>query len=418
MRSQVLEFRLCPNCTALMPVNAKKCARCKLSPAAAKPLRSRRSHLKHAMAHLRARRYLRKAIATGLCPNCRGVIARDARRCSECDWIRIDSRRELVSEKHRRLALSVRAALTYEKIRYCVHCTSRVRSSTDFCPLCQNAFLFVGPTFSLFARVGTHLRKQQARSAVERATLCPTCDIYLPGWSEQCYCCGWSRPPGTNMRTAFRYLVQSTRRKVRLTARRASHRVTTEDLCPTCEVYIPASDPMCMICGWKPVRKRSLRDASHALRAERANRAILARQKRLRICEECDLPLLPGDALCMVCGWKPAPNAAQRLLAVCVRARKAAVKGERHRLCPDCRISLEENARHCGACGWDRDPARSWARHPRMIWLVPICLVLYATVLITFLQMADPQNDYGHVDRYGRTGLEGKIKHLTSGRSH
>jgi hypothetical protein len=53
-----------------------------------------------------------------------------------------------------------------------------------------------------------------------------------------------------------------------------------------------------------------------------------------------------------------------------------------------------------------------------MIWLVPICLVLYGTLLITFLQMADPLNTSGHVDRYGRTGLEGKIKQLSSARSH
>ena len=52
-----------------------------------------------------------------------------------------------------------------------------------------------------------------------------------------------------------------------------------------------------------------------------------------------------------------------------------------------------------------------------MIWLVPICLALYVTLTATFLQMADPLNKANHIDRYGRTGREGR-KQLVSGRSH
>jgi hypothetical protein len=417
MRSQILEFRLCPNCTALMPVGAGKCARCKLSPDEIKPLPNRRNGLKRAKAHWRERRYARKSIVTGLCPNCRAVIARDARRCSACDWVKLDTTGELLSERRRRLMLSMRTALTYKRTVYCTQCACNVHSATNFCPVCQNAFLFNPPRPSSFALVAARLRQRWAKNAVERATLCPTCDIYLPEWSEQCYCCGWERPPGTNTRTALRYLRQSVGHRLSLLRRHRSHPEKAEDLCPTCDVYIPTSDPMCMICGWMPERRKSLRDGYHALRIERARRAVEARQKRLRVCEHCDLPLLPGDSLCMVCGWKPAPTTAQRILSLRLPTRKASVPVGRKRLCPNCRISLAADARHCAQCGWDKDPARTWARHPKMIWLVPICLVLYGTLLITFLQLADPLNNYGHVDRYGRTGMEGKIKELGSARS-
>lgn len=416
MNSQVLEFRLCPHCTALIPVDAGRCARCKMSATEATPLRSRRSRLKRTIADLRARRYARQSIATGLCPNCREVIAHDARRCSGCDWIKVDGKRHRISERHRRLARSVRAALTYERIVFCTHCVCNVRSTTNFCPSCQNPFLPGNPRPSLQSRIGAHVRRRWARNALERATLCPTCDIYLPEWSDQCYCCGWLRPLRANTRTALRHLMQSAKHKLQRKARPISPRVAKDSLCPTCEVCVPLSDPMCMICGWQPARKKSLRQSLGVLRAAGVRRALRQRQKRLRVCEHCDLPLLPGDALCMVCGWKPAPGAVQRLLAVRLRPRKAAVTGARQGLCPNCRTSLAEEAGRCGTCGWDSNPARSWARRPKMIWLVPICLVLYGTLMITLLQMADPLNNHDQVDRYGRTGPEDSPKQLTSAR--
>ena len=417
MRSQILEFRLCPNCTALMQASASRCARCKMRPAAATSLYKRRNRLKSALTHLRAHRYSRKDIATGRCPNCCCLLPDDARRCGQCDWMSIDGERDRSAEKRRRLALSLRAALTYERVVFCTHCACNVRTTTNFCSVCQNSFQAGPPLSSVFSHVGRRLRRRWARNAVERATLCPACDIYLPDWSAKCYCCGWRRPASTNMRTALHHIVQSTGQRLRLTVRLAFCRVKAEDFCPSCEVYVPPADAMCMICGWKPARRRSLRKGLRALQTEGVRRAMQARQKKMRLCEHCDLAIKPGDALCMVCGWKPAPGAVERIKTVRIRPRKAAAADGLQRLCPNCRTSVGEEARRCGSCGWERDPARTWARHPRMIWLVPICLALYVTLTATFLQMADPLNKANHIDRYGRTGREGR-KQLVSGRSH
>lgn len=362
---------------------------------------------------LRARRYARKEIATGFCPNCFGLLPDDARQCSQCDWHSMDSQRDRATDKRRRLALKIRATLTYERVVFCTHCACNVRTTTDFCSVCQNSFQAQIPLVSDLTRVRTHLRAERTRKAVAYATLCPHCEILLPDWSEQCFCCGWERPARANMSAAFRHLVQS----ATLSVSPAPRRVKTEDVCPTCDVCVPPFEKMCMICGWEPLRKPSLRDGLRTLHAEKAQRAMQARQKKLRVCAHCDLPLLPGDSLCMVCGWQPAPSAVQRLSAMRLRPRKVVAAGRPQHCCPTCQTALAQNSKHCRNCGWDPDPASSWARRPKMIWLAPVCLTLYTFLILMFLQMADPENKTGQVDRFGRTGQEGR-KVLVSARPH
>jgi len=202
------------------------------------------------------------------------------------------------------------------EFRLCPHCTALTSISAKRCMCCNMCPDAVSMPQRSHHRVERGLpRRRHARMAAERATFCPACDIYLPAWAEQCYCCGWSRPEGVDMRTALRYLIQSAERKVqRIAPCLASRRPTLEDLCPHCDVCVPPSDSLCMICGWKPDRKRSLRDAWHALQQEQAHRAVQARRRRVQVCEHCDLPLLPGDGLCMACGWRPAPGRLRRML--------------------------------------------------------------------------------------------------------
>lgn len=87
-------------------------------------------------------------------------------------------------------------------------------------------------------------------------------------------------------------------------------------------------------------------------------------------------------------------------------------------LCPNCRMPLAHAAPRCTDCGWDRDPSRFWLHYPQMIWLIPICLILYATLLTTFLHMADPVNAYSAVNQYGYTHQEAPVKQFTSQCAH
>lgn len=403
MRSQIVEFHFCPYCTALIRGKAGRCARCRRGAASSTPLQKRLGSLKGAMSRLRQRRYARKDIPVGLCPNCQGVMPQDAGRCSRCKWENSDAGGERSPAKPRRLAQRFRAAFGYKKKAYCTFCGCAVRTSAAFCPLCMTPFHPDALRPSLPALVGTQLRRRRAQKGVERAALCPTCDIYVPDWADTCYCCGWVCPPRTDLRAVFGVVVESTKQRAALIGRRQGE---DGDLCPTCDVCVPRSDRMCMICGWKPARNHWFQDDLHALRTERARLASRARQKRMRLCEHCDLPLLPGYMLCMVCGWTPDPTPLQRITSVEPRRRKATVRDDQDSQCPNCRISLAENARHCSACGWSNGAVHSRARQPQMIWLVPICLVLFSSLMATLLQMADPANAHGHIDRYGRNGSQ------------
>jgi hypothetical protein len=416
LRTKVLEFRVCPHCSALMPSRAGKCTRCSLSPAALAPFHKRCNRLRRAVAHLRERRYARKKIPVGSCPNCCEQFPHKARRCLHCDWIKNDEKRAHSAERSRRLSLSLRAALTYEKKIYCTRCACVVRTTTNFCPVCQDPFPPEASPASALCVVGAFLRRERMKKAAERATLCPNCEIYLPVRSAQCYCCGWSHPASLDRLAVLRDLVHRAGEKLARPVRRAAlEEQERANLCPNCDVCVPCSNALCMICGWKPPRRLSLRESFRIVRAQRQRQAVVACQQKLRICEECDLALHPGQPLCMVCGWEPAPNTIQRLRSMRLPARKKRVRAEHEALCPNCRTAMEGKAGRCGHCGWDRNPARSWARRPQMIWLVPICLVLYCTLLTTCLQMADPTG--GLTDRYGRRGSENQVRPVSARKS-
>lgn len=411
LRSQILEFHLCPHCTALVQGSAGRCARCRRGPASAKPLHKRLGSLRRVMSQRRERSYARKDISVGLCPNCQEVIPHDARRCGGCNWESEAAGGERANAHHRRLARSLRVALRYKRRIHCTYCGCTARTSNTFCSFCLTPFQAGALPLSPSALVGTELRRRWAQKGVERAALCPTCDIYVPEWAETCYCCGWECPPRTDLRSVFGALVQSARQRASLIGRR----MADGDLCPTCDVCVPLSDHMCMICGWKPARERSFRDDLHALRAGKARWVGRIRQKRIRHCEHCELPLLAGNDLCMICGWKPDPGAIQRISAVQTRLRlstvqfrlrKAAVQDNRESQCPNCRTALANNARSCGKCGWSNAPVLSRTRYPQLIGMVAICLVLFSSVTTILLQMADPTNTRGNVDRYGRNGSE------------
>ncbi len=405
LRSQILEFHFCLNCTALMPLNAAKCARCGQGTAPAPLLQKCAGRLKSVRADRRERRYGRKNIPLGLCPNCRTSIPHGARRCGHCNWASAYANQDKSTARHRRLFQTLRTTLRYEKILHCTFCACAVRTATNVCPLCLNPFQSGPPRLSRLSQIGTRLRLRKAKIAVEQAALCPTCDIYVPDWSESCYCCGWVRPLRTDAGTVLRSLLKSTKRKADLTVRMAASCLTPGgELCPTCEVCIPTSDRMCMICGWKPVRAVSLREALTALRAERSCRAKRGRQEGRGVCEDCDLPILPGDALCMVCGWKPVPGTLQRILAVGFRPRKAVTQDDRQQQCPNCLMGLDDDAQHCDNCAWTGHSDRPWIRRPQVMWLLPICLVLFCSFTMMLLQMANTTNSTGDVDRYGRTG--------------
>ena len=407
MRSKLVEFHFCPCCNSPVQGKAGRCARCRWGPASSTSLQKGLSRLKKVMPRLRERRYAGKDVPLGICPNCREIVPQDARKCSRCNWESNYTGRDRSSGKQRRLVQSLHSALRYERRKNCTYCGCEVRTSNAFCPDCLTPFQTVEFRPSLSATAGAWIRSRRAKIGVERAALCPNCDLYVPPWADTCYCCGWICPPRPGVRAVLRTLGQNANQGASFITRLSVRASKADgDICPNCEVCIRPSDRICMICGWKPARRRRLQDHYRAFGAGRAQWARRVQQNRVRPCEQCDMALLPGYDLCMVCGWKPDPTALQRMIAVPAWKRKAVVQDRPEAQCPNCLIGLANKARQCGACGWNAEVVRSWGRHPRLIWLAPVCVALFCSLITVCLHAADPANTRGHIDRYGRNGSQ------------
>ncbi len=179
------------------------------------------------------------------------------------------------------------------------------------------------------------------------------------------------------------------------------------DLCPECDVLIPRTDRHCMICGWIPDRKKTIRDAAGYLLDEIRIRSAET-VPDLNLCQGCQVPMPPHAKMCLVCGWAPpVKNPVLRYLRK-KKVRKFRKYGPSWRPCPNCRLPLTRHAVKCMACGWEKRPALYWGKAPRAIWFTMTLLVIasyFAFQYFIVLASGGSGVNFGQ-DQYGRNRFE------------
>ena len=180
------------------------------------------------------------------------------------------------------------------------------------------------------------------------------------------------------------------------------------DMCPECEVLVPRSDRSCMICGWIPDRKKTIRDAAEFLLDEIKQRGAAEKIPDLSLCKGCHVPMPPNARMCLVCGWAPlVKNPVLRYLRK-KRVRKFRKYGPSWRPCPNCRLPLTRHSVKCLACGWEKTPTRYWGKSPRAIWVTMTVLVVasyFALQYFMVLASGGTGVNFGQ-DAYGRNRFE------------
>jgi hypothetical protein len=314
------------------------------------------------------------------CPNCEEQIPKAAKRCRYCSWkggYRAVVRPTLRHFLLRAVDLNLhRSGATIP----CPHCQWAMSAKAKRCPLCLRAPEVTVAEPAQLVRAWLHLRRYWVRRAARNAMVCPQCSIQVPPWAPGCLCCGWERPRGEGKLATMRYAFAELRGEIRERFR-PNDDIPAGDICPECDVLVPRADRSCLICGWQPDRKKTIRDAAGFLIEEIQQRGTLEKIPDLHLCEGCHVPMPPNARMCLVCGWAPpVKNPVVRYLRT-KKVRKFRRQGPDWRPCPSCRVPLTRHAVKCMACGWENRPARYWGKSPQVVWVgvTVLSVLLYLT---------------------------------------
>ncbi len=261
-------------------------------------------------------------------------------------------------------------------------------------------------------RAWLHLRRQWVKRVAGKAILCPHCAVQIPPWASGCLCCGWERPRAKGRLATLGYALAEVKGEVRERLQ-PNDDPPRGDICPECDILVPPFDRRCMICGWAPDRKKTMRDAAGYLLEEIKMRNAVETDLDLHTCKVCHVPMPPHAKLCLVCGWAPpVKNPVMRYLRK-KRVRKFRKYGPSWRPCPNCRLPMTRHAVKCLACGWEKSPLRYWGKTPPALWLIMTIMVLtlYFSFQYFVVQVADGPGTRSFQDEYGRNRFDKDSRH-------
>lgn len=342
------------------------------------------------------------------CPDCQEQIPKNSKRCRYCGWQ--GGYRSIVRPTLRHFLLrlvNLNLSRSGETIP-CPHCQWAMPITAKRCPLCLRSPEVVIPEPSRPVRAWMHLRRQWVKRAARNAIVCPVCSVQVPPWAPGCLCCGWERPRSQGKIAMMGYAFAEVKGEVLDRIRPSDE--PSGDICPECDVLVPRSDRRCMICGWVPDRKKTIRDAAGFLLEEIKQRGAVETMPDVHLCQGCQVPMPPNARMCLVCGWAPpVKNPVLRYLRK-KKVRKFRKHGPSWRPCPSCSLPLTRHAVKCMACGWEQRPTRYWGRAPRGIWFAMAVLVIASYFAFQyFVVMAVGGNGLGgDLDQYGRDRFERK----------
>lgn len=338
------------------------------------------------------------------CPDCREQIPRKAKRCRFCGWqggYRAIVRPTLRHFLLRLVNLNLRRS---GETMPCPHCQWAMPAKARRCPLCLRPPEATVPDPIWPMRLWLKLRRRWVNWLARDAMICPICSVQVPPWAPGCLCCGWERPRAMGKIATMGYAFAEVRGEMmdRLHPQAVP---AAGDICPDCDILVPPSDRRCLICGWTPDRKTTMRDAANYLLAEIKQRGTVDEDYELNTCKVCQVPMPRSARICLVCGWAPpVKNPVMRYLRK-KKVRKYRKYGPTWRPCPNCRVPLTRHAVKCVTCGWEKRPVRYWGRGPRALWLTMTLVVLVSYFAFQyFVVLASGGRAFGsNQDRYGRT---------------
>ncbi|MCW3095211.1 MAG: Double zinc ribbon [Chthonomonadaceae bacterium] len=338
------------------------------------------------------------------CPDCQEQIPKNAKRCRYCGWQ--GGYRSIVRPTLRHFLLrlvNLNLSRSSETIP-CPHCQWAMPATAKRCPLCLRSPEVVTLEPSRPVQAWMHLRRQWVKRVARNAVVCPQCSVQVPPWAPGCLCCGWERPRAAGKVAMMGYALAEVKGEV-LDRIRPSVEPPPGDICPECDILVPRSDRRCMICGWVPDRKKTIRDAAGYLLDEIKQRGAIEDMPDLNLCKGCHVPMPPNARMCLVCGWAPpVKNPILRYLRK-KKVRSFRKHGPSWRPCPSCRLPLTRHSVKCMACGWEQKPIRYWGKTPRGIWATMAFVAVASYFAFQYFVVLAAGGSFGQ-DQYGRNRFE------------
>ena len=405
----VQNYFQCPNCACPVHRRRKTCRKCGWGRAYRSYMPERMRTVRHKMLGMRFQVSRMAGRTFAPCPDCQEQIPKSAKRCRYCGWqggyhtiVRPTLRHFLLQRTHPKRKTSG------ETIP-CPHCEWDMPKRAKRCPLCKCAPEVETADPSRPVQAWTHLRRQWAKRAARSAVICPTCSVQVPPWSPGCLCCGWEQPRSDGKVALMRYALAEVKGEV-LDRLHPHHAPPAGDICPECDILVPRSDKRCMICGWTPDRKKTVRDAAGFLLEEIKHRGTVENMPGLHLCKGCNVPMPPNARMCLVCGWAPPVNNPVLRLLRKKKVRKVQKYGTTWRPCPNCCLPLTRHAVKCMACGWEKKPSRYFGKTSGTVWVTMTILTIASYFALQyFIVLAGGgtglgfgQDEYGR-ERFGRS---------------